>query len=309
MDLNAKYTFDEERKAFLKRIFRKIFLEDWLTKLVALVITLALWLGVSGLRATTTSRLRNVTLNLQIPNDIEVTNAPVQEVDIVISGDKHKIESLNPRDLVVSLDLTDVPAGEKLVQLAPENVTLALPTGVKLEEIQPNKIAVKLENVEERDVFVQAETEGSVADGYEVYSRTILPAKIRVRGPASYVRSLNSISTDKINLTNRQEDFTAKQVPVNVLNPNANALDTVADVVFQIGEKRVEKSFIVPVKEDKAEKKASVVLYGARSVIEAVHSENLRVELVKSDSGEQSLHLDLPAEIQGQIEVRKLKIQ
>ena len=264
---------------------------------------------MSGLRATTTSRLRNITLNLQIPNDIEVTNAPVQEVDIVVSGDKHKIESLNPRDLVVSLDLTDVPAGEKLVQLAPENVTLTLPTGIKLEEIQPNKIAVKLENVEERDVPVQAETVGSVADGFEVYSRTVLPAKIRVRGPASYVRSLNSISTDKINLDNRQEDFTAKQVPVNVMNPNANALDTVADVILRIGEKRVEKSFIIPVKEDKTEKKANVVLYGARSVIETVRPENLRVELVKSDSGEQSLRLDLPAEIQGQIEIRKLKIQ
>ena len=300
---------NNEQRIFYKRIFRKIFLEDWLMKLIALVITLALWLGVSGLRSSTTTRLRNITLNLQVPNNVEVTNAPVQEVDIVVSGDKRKIELLNPRDLVVSLDLTDVPAGEKLIQLAPENVTLTLPTGIKLEEIQPNKIAVKLENVEERDIPVQVETENAPAENYEVYSQTVLPAKIRVRGPASYVKSLSFISTDKIDLANRQEDFTARQVPVNVLNPKANALDTVADVVFRIGEKRVEKPFIVTVKEDKGNKKATVVLYGAHSMIEKVRPENLHVEIVKTETGEESLRLDLPSEIQGQIEIRKLKIQ
>ena len=119
---------------------------------MALVITFALWLGVTGLRAPTTARLKNVTLNLRVSNSIEVTNSPVQEVDLVVTGDKHKIDQINPRDLVASLDLTEVQAGDRTVQITPENVNVELPTGVKLEEVQPNKIAIKLEAVMEREI-------------------------------------------------------------------------------------------------------------------------------------------------------------
>ena len=42
---------------FLKHVARKVFLEDWTTKLVALAITLALWVGVTGLSTPTTRRI------------------------------------------------------------------------------------------------------------------------------------------------------------------------------------------------------------------------------------------------------------
>jgi uncharacterized membrane protein YdfJ with MMPL/SSD domain len=41
----------EQRQIFLRRAVRRVFYDDWLIKLFALLITLALWLGVTGLRA------------------------------------------------------------------------------------------------------------------------------------------------------------------------------------------------------------------------------------------------------------------
>ncbi len=290
-------------------LFRRIFLEDWLIKLIALFITVTLWLGVTGLRAPTTARLRSIPLNIRVSNDIEVTNSPVQEVDLVITGDKRKIEQLNPRDLVVSLDLIDVPEGDRTVQITSENVNVELPTGVKLEEVQPNKIAVKLERVEEREITVKAETEGSVAENFEVYSATVLPPKVRVRGPQSFVKSLDFISTEKVNLENQQEDYTARQVALNVVNPKITVLDTVVDVSFRIGERRIERLFIIPVGGTETEnKKATVVLYGGRTILESLKADDLRVETIKNEAGENFLNLVLPADIQGQVEIRKLKI-
>ncbi|HNU09206.1 MAG TPA: hypothetical protein PKO33_15670, partial [Pyrinomonadaceae bacterium] len=52
-------------RAMFSGILRKVFLEDWTMKLIALVITLALWFGVSGLREPKTERLRSVALNLR----------------------------------------------------------------------------------------------------------------------------------------------------------------------------------------------------------------------------------------------------
>ena len=301
-----KFFPNDERQISFRRLLRRIFLEDWLTKVIALFITVALWLGVTGLRAPTTARFRSVPLNLRVSNNIEVTNSPVQEVDLVITGDKRRIDQLNPRDLVVSLDLTDVTAGERTVQITPENVSVELPTGVRLEEIQPNKIAVKLEAVGEREVTVKAETEGAVAENYEIYSRTISPIKVRVRGPESFIKSLDSISTEKINLENRQEDFTVRQVALNLVNPKVTLLDTVVDVNFRVGEKRIERMFTIPIPGET--KSAAVVLYGGRSVLESLKPEDLQVEMVKTEAGETSLNLVLPPEIRGQVEIRKLKI-
>lgn len=303
-----KYTPKEERQFSIRRLFRRVFLDDWLIKAVAVVITFALWLGVIGLRDATTARLKNIALNLRVSNNIEVTNSPVEEVDLVVAGDKRKIDQINPRDLIVSLDLTEVQAGDRTVQITPENVIVELPTGVKLEEVQPNKIAVKLETVLEREIPVRIETEGSAANGFEIYGTAVLPNKVSVRGPESYINTLDFVSTEKIDVTNRKEDFTAQQVGLNVVNPKVSLIDTVVDVVLRIGEKRIERLFIVPVQTEPQKRTATVILYGAHTILDALKPENLQVELVKTESGENSFRLDLPSEIQGKVEIRKFEI-
>ena len=292
----------------MRRLVRRLFLDDWVIKAVALVITFALWLGVTGLRAPVAARFKNIALNLRVSNNIDITNSPVQEVVITITGDKRKIDQIDPRDLVVLLDLTDVQAGERMVELNAESVGVELPTGVRIEEIVPSKIQVNLETVEERDVSVKVETEGTLAENFEIYSPTVSPPKVRVRGPSSFVKSLDSVSTEKVNVDNRQADFTAQQVELNLVNPKVTLLDTVVSVSFKIGEKRGEKLYSVPVKMENQSKTATVVLYGARSVLESIKTENLQVEILRNEAGENSLRLILPVEIQEKVEIKKLKI-
>ena len=305
---NEKLPSKEERQIFFSRLFRKIFLEDWLTKLVALMITLALWYGVSGLRAPKTVRVRAVALNLQVSNDVEITNAPVTEVDIVVTGDKRKTEILNSRDLTVLLDLTNIQPGDQMINLTPENVNLQLPSGVKLDEIQPNKIAVKIETVEEREINVKAETEGNVPENFEIYDEIVTPAKVRVRAPSSYIKSLNFVSTEKINIENRTADFAEKQVALSVSNPKATLLDTAVDVYFRIGEKRIEKSFTIAVKTEEKTKNVKVTLYGAQSLLQNLDTEKLQVSIVKNDAGNETAQVGLPDELQGKIQIKEAKI-
>ena len=39
-----------------------------------------------------------------------------------------------------------------------------------------------------------------------------LPPNIRVRGPASFTKKLDFVETDKIDLTGKKDEFTAKQI-------------------------------------------------------------------------------------------------
>lgn len=306
---NEKLSEREHRQAFLTRLFRKIFLEDWTMKLIALVITLGLWFGITGLRAPTSRRFTDVPLNLRVANDLEVTNSPVTEVEIKISGDKSKIDQLNQRDLAVSLDLTDIPAGDRTVQITPENINVELPAGFKLEEIQPSKIAVRLERIIERDVPVKPETEGGVAEGFEIYDKISVPPTVRVRGPESFVRPLDSVSTEPVSVEGKQESFTTQQVSLNVVNPKVRLIDTtVIDVMFRIGEKRLEKTFFVPVKTDKGEKTVVLKLYAPHSIVENLRRDDIKIELVKTDKGE-SPKAVLPPEIQDKVEIREINFQ
>ncbi len=138
----------EKGKTFIVYWLKRIFLDDWLMKLVALVITMALWLGVTGLQAPTTRTVTNISLSPLLAKDLEITNDSfVREVDLELSGDKRKIDNLNTRDLVVTYDMSELQVGDREVQLTPQNINVDLPSGVTVTKITPEKLAVILEKV------------------------------------------------------------------------------------------------------------------------------------------------------------------
>lgn len=289
---------NEQHRAFISRWFRRIFIDDWTMKLLALIITLSLWFGVSGLREEITTPLDNVNLKPRISNDLVITNPPPATVNLVVSGDRRKIDPIKTENLIVSLDLSDVEAGEQTIELTPQNINVELPTGVKLEAIQPNKIAIKLEKAVEREITVRAETDNDLAEKAEIYSVVVYPQKVRVRGAESVVKSLSYISTDRIKLDGKSENFTAQQVPLNIVTPNITALDTAVNADFKIGEVRKERTFIVNAKAEHATKKVRVVLYGPYTIIDAIKPDELNIEIVKSETGEETVRLDVPQRIE-----------
>lgn len=297
----------QQQKLYFKNILRKIFLEDWVMKLVALVITFALWVGVTGLSKPTVQRMNGIPLTLRFGNNVDAATT-TQEIDIIISGDKRKIDQINRNDLVVSLDLSEVPPGDRVIQLNPDTVSLPLPNGIKLDEIQPRQIAVKLETVEIKEVPVNAVTEGQLPEGFEIYSQAVTPQKVRVRGPANLMRALSSVTTDKVDLAGKTADFIARQVLVNVSNPKAVLLETLVDVSFRIGEKRVERTFQAQVKGD-AKRKVAVVLYGARSLFDEVKGDEILVGIEKDQGGKETYSVTLPSSLDGNVEIRKPKTE
>lgn len=306
------FTEKDQRGIFISYWFRRIFLDDWLLKLVSLIITLALWLGVTGLQDTTQIRLRDVALNPLISNDLEITNSPTQEINLTVTGDKRKVDQLNPRDLVVSLDLTDVQPGDqpRTIQITPQNITVDLPNGVKIDKIQPDKIVIKLENVIQREVPVSPETEGSVADNYEIYSSRVSPSKVLVRGPKSSVESLDFISTEKIPLKNKKEGFTVQQIPINITNPKITVVNTAAvTATFKIGERRIERLFVVPYNTITRKGRASALLYGPRSILENLSVDDLKIVEENFVNGVGKLRLLIPENISGSTEIKNLKFK
>jgi YbbR domain-containing protein len=172
--------------------------------------------------------------------------------------------------------------------------------------VQPGRIAVKLEAVIEKEIEVQAAVEGTPAKGFEVYNTAVLPPRIGVRGPESFIDTLDFVETDKIDISGQDGDFTARQVPVRVSNPKAAVLNTVVDVFFRIGEKRVERPFKVPVMNDN--KEASFIVFGPKTLLQKARPEEIKVEMILGDSGEEEPQVTLPANLRDSSQIRSIKI-
>jgi YbbR domain-containing protein len=294
------------RKLFFKHILRKIFLEDWALKLLALIITFALWLGVTGLSTPTKSRI-NVPLNLGVSSDAQLTNVPQQQVEIEISGDKRKVDQIARGELTAFVDLTEMKPGEWVVSLSPDTVFVPLPQGVKLVDVVPGRIGVNIEAVEEKELEVKAETTGNVAAGYEIYNSTVLPSRIRVRGPSSIIRILEYVQTERVDIEGKKDGFTARQIAVTSPDPKAAVLNTVVDVDFRIGEKRIERRFAIKVDGDHG-KTARFTLFGPRTLLAKLRAEEIKVEMYLDGNGELQPRVLLPDEMKDRFDVRELEV-
>ena len=305
---------DEARWQLIKAWLRGIFLEDWAMKLIALGIALALWFAISGQRSPITRRFSNVKLNFQYPTGLDKSNNPRDAVEIVVTGDKRKVESIVEQNLAVSVDLSQYKEGDYAVQLKPETVTLELPNGVKLEEIEPNLVSLILEKREEKLVDVKPAFTGQLPEGYEIYETTVSPVRVRVRGTTSQIATLKNVPTEKIDLENHTADFTEKQVTIDLQNPKVTVLDSLVDVAVKIGEERIEKTFAgVAVQDENGGKAvpetATVTLQGGRSVISQLRADDLKIIISTSAvSGTSSPpRLILPAEVEGKVEMKLIK--
>jgi YbbR domain-containing protein len=129
---------------FFRRSARTVFIDDWALKVIALIISLGLWYGVTGQRTPSTARITSVPLLLHLPKNLEISNPVPEYVSLIINGDKDTLDQLNQRTLTASLDLRDLPVGERQIQLTAETLAINLPAGSSIQSVDPASIVVQV---------------------------------------------------------------------------------------------------------------------------------------------------------------------
>lgn len=309
-EINRISRLPREAQGWLKGIF----LKDWGLKLIALVVTLVLWFGVTGQRTPAKKNLNGVKLTFALPSNTDIGNDYRKDVNITISGDKSEIARIDERSLIATVDITDYQTGERLVQLTTKNVSLDLPPGVKLEAITPNSITIRLEPYIAKELEVEPQFSGKPADGYEVVGKAeVTPAKVKVSGPESHIKGLEKAPTAKIPLDGLTSDYIITRVAIDIKDEKISIADLGVTVKIRIGEQRVEKTFDhVPVRVSSGERArpetASVTLFGEKSLLEKMRADEISIVLEVAADGSITPRLSLPETIpQGTIELRSTK--
>ena len=290
----------------LRRWLREIFVADWGLKLLALAITLGLWFGVMSQRVPVTRRLRGVQLSFVRPDDVEISNDTIEEVEVTLQGRKVDIDDLVARNLVASVDISRYKLGERVVRLSPESVSMNLPEGVRVERVEPSTIPVRLEPRIERAIEVVPQIEGRPAAGYELRGWQVTPATVRVRGAESHVRALEKATTETISVEGQKETLNLQQTAVEIFDPKVLALDPVVNVRIEIVQERIERTLgDVRVRAHGGESvqpaTLTLRLRGERSLVESLRAGDLELILEQMPDG--ALRPQLPPNWQGRIEI------
>jgi len=222
----------------LERWIRKILLEDWSLKLLAVAITAILWFAVTGQNEPKTLRVPGVQLNFLKQTGFEISNDPPGSVEVILTGSPDKLKDIASGSLVATVDLSDQNPGERVVRLSQDRVKMDLPPGVKIQGFQPSTIPIRLELSTESQVDVGIKFEGKLPDGYEIAGFSTSPATIRISGPSDRVNALRKAMTETVWLNGKTESFTLPNVAINIPDPKIDVRDPTVSVHVEIAEKR-----------------------------------------------------------------------
>lgn len=222
----------------LERWVRRLFLEDWGLKLLALAITVVLWLAVTGQNKPVTLRVSGVQLNFLRPDGLEISNEPPGQVEVILTGSPEKLDRIGPRDLVATVDLSDQKAGERIVRLSLDRVKMDLREDVNIQGFHPSTIPIRLEPIIEVAMDVEVKFEGKLPEGYEVVGVSVNPAKVKLRGPADRINALHKAMTETVWLDGKKESFNLSHIEINIPDPKIDILDPAIDIRVEVAEKK-----------------------------------------------------------------------
>ena len=194
---------------------------DTMLKVIALVCAVLLWCYAEA--QENPSKERQLTVPVQYVNlasGYVVENAN-QVVQITVKGNETDIMSLRSDDFTAEVDLSNAAVGnaEYPVQVSSAAVSERF-------TYLPDKLAVSIDQILQKEVPVHLRTNGTVAEYYELQHTDIQPDTVVIQGKSSLIADISAVETVPIDIsgiTSDKELIGILQLPEGV---TAQTLDT-----------------------------------------------------------------------------------
>jgi len=178
--------------------WRRLFLHNFVVKLVSLLLAMGLWLAVAR------DPIAEVEMHIPIefrnlPDQMEIDSASFTEAQVRLRGPERVIHRLEPRDVRAEVDLSDVKPGERTFDLTARH--MHVPQDLEVVQIIPGQFHLSFDSRETRSVDVHPRVTGNFASGMRVAQVTADPPNILVTGPRRRVEALEAASTDPVDVS------------------------------------------------------------------------------------------------------------
>ena len=120
-------------------------------------------------------------------------------IDATFKGPRNVIDEVRTYEQRVYIDY---PKGDQLKFLAKVPTSkIWMPTGVRLERVDPQEFEFELDYVSTKNVKVEVPMEGEVSPGYQVASLKVVPDVVTITGPKSVIEAFNLIKTSAVDIS------------------------------------------------------------------------------------------------------------
>ena len=178
----------------------------WL-KVSALVLAALMWTVVTSQRRERTfERTFDIPITLVgVPRDLVITNTIDDTVNVRLRGPLSVLRSLTSQNLEATLDLSTARAGRYDVFIRPQALTV--PQEIEVVSIDPAKLAFRFEPRRQKIVPIRAFLVGAPPAGFAVASESSVPKEALITGPASLIRDVSEVTTERVIVTGRTSTF------------------------------------------------------------------------------------------------------
>lgn len=205
--------------------------KNWSYVLLAIMLSVFSWFLVTGrekvevlvdMSLVMTNPPEGLIIESGLPNGLKVR----------VRGSKGLVRSLVDKTLTYPLDVSDLDAGETVVDIREDRVPLS--AAYEIVEIKPNRLVLQVDRIARKTIGVEAAWKGDINPDYELVEVKAIPDVVRIKGPETV---LKKISRTRVVVS---EDFT-DEVPVTWEHEQALALPDAVEAIP--GQVRVEIRF------------------------------------------------------------------
>jgi YbbR domain-containing protein len=254
---------------------------------VALAFALMAWIWVQSEQVV--EERAKVRLDWSLPEGLVPVEPPLETAMLTVEGVQAFVRSVRQKELSIEIDISRQKEGEVIVDLS-ERPIQGLPAQVRVAQISPTQLKVRLDRVQKRRVPVVPTTDGVVADGFRLVGVTVKPERVELTGPSSVLRALEDIPTDTIDVSGLREDvefdvgLAIKKGQIAVTG--AGTVSVSVDVEAAVSERTLERVPVAVPDErfDARVPTVSVTLRGPVAAIEAADPQDVAVIVAVPES-------------------------
>lgn len=191
---------------------KKAFTENLPLKALSLLISIILWTVVSGERHEEWSYLVPLEIVNQ-PGELTITNDVPGFLDLRLQGSHSFIKGLNPKDLAVQIDISNVTSGRNIYPITAALVNT--PRGATVTRINPSYISLDIEKVARKKISLKADLTGRPATDFFLESTEVTPSSIEISGAESVVKAIRRLKTATIDISGATKNI-SKTVPIDI---------------------------------------------------------------------------------------------
>lgn len=181
------------------RFLNDLAFRNWGTKLIAFMLAAIVFV----MTRDEVTRAFEVPLRIEEdPDRVLMTDLP-DSIQVQVQGPWTRVNRLQDYDFgTATLDLRMASPGP----LEIDQASIVMPSGVILAGIQYDHVDLRFDKVVERYVAIEAETVGTVARDYELVRVEVRPAKWAVKGGASFVKRVQRLQTEPLEIAGATDD-------------------------------------------------------------------------------------------------------